>query len=127
MVAYATAHTQSCTVAEALALHKNEDAVFIDVRESSELDADGQIPGAIHIPRGMLEFTLDPESPYYNPIFSKGNTFIFYCKSGSRSALASQVAMEMGLAAVRNLSGGFAEWSRVLLSTKEGRETLQEL
>src|SRR5690606_18958113 len=85
------------------------DAVFVDVRDAPEL-AGGRIPGAVHASRGMLEFLIDPESPYHKQVFAEPKEFIFYCKSGARSALAAQSAQEMGLARVATIEGGLNAW-----------------
>ena len=108
----ANALVESYDSAEAKSKVGHEQFIFIDVREKEELETEGKVPGALHIPRGMLEFTLDPNSPYYNNIFEVNKTFIFYCKSGGRSVLAAQRAVEMGLKNVRNLEGGFLGWNK---------------
>jgi len=95
---------------EALRLHGRGDVVFVDLRDIRELERDGMIPGAFHAPRGMLEFWIDPESPYHKPIFAEPGRFLFYCASGWRSALAARTAMEMGLPRVCHLEGGFTAW-----------------
>lgn len=84
--------------------------VIVDIRDIRELKRDGKIPGAFHCPRGMLEFWIDPDSPYHKPIFQQNKKFIFYCASGWRSALATSVAVRMGLKPVANLDGGFSAW-----------------
>jgi rhodanese-related sulfurtransferase len=84
--------------------------VFIDLRDIRELQREGKIPGALSCPRGMLEFWIDPESPYHKEIFSQDKTFVFYCASAWRSALAARTATEMGLAPVCHLEGGFSAW-----------------
>jgi rhodanese-related sulfurtransferase len=85
--------------------------LFIDLRDIRELWREGTIPGAAHCPRGMLEFWIDPESPYHKPIFSKPDTrYVFFCQSGWRSALATRTAQEMGLAPVAHIGGGFRAW-----------------
>ena len=84
--------------------------VIVDIRDIRELKRDGKIPGAFHCPRGMLEFWIDPDSPYHKPIFQQDKKFIFYCASGWRSALATSVAVRMGLKPVANLDGGFSAW-----------------
>jgi rhodanese-related sulfurtransferase len=68
------------------------------------------IPGAFHCPRGMLEFWIDPESPYAKPQFQTGDRFVFYCASGWRSALSAKAAQEMGLANVSHIEDGFKGW-----------------
>jgi len=87
-----------------------DDLVLIDLRDVRELQREGQLPGAIHTPRGMLEFWIDPESPYAKPIFESDKRFVFYCQSGWRSALAASVAMRLGLQRTSHLDGGFAAW-----------------
>ncbi len=86
------------------------DIQLIDLRDRRELERDGRIPGAFHCPRGMLEFWIDPESPYHKPIFAEPRRFVFYCASGWRSALATQTAQDMGLSPVAHLGGGYAAW-----------------
>jgi rhodanese-related sulfurtransferase len=71
---------------------------------------EGKIPGALHVPRGMLEFWIDPESPYHKPLFTEPRRFVFYCNLGWRSALAAHVAQTMGLADVCHIGGGFDAW-----------------
>ena len=101
---------ESLTVAEAQSKLEDSNYVFIDVREHPELNDDGQIPDALHIPRGLLEFTVDAAGPYYNNIFASDKNFIFYCKTGGRSALAAKVAKDLGVKNVINLVGGFQAW-----------------
>lgn len=79
------------------------DTVFVDLRDSAELECDGKIPGAVHVTRGMLEFARDPTLPYHHPAFSSGKHVIFYCASGGRSALAADTAQQMGLHHVSHL------------------------
>lgn len=88
----------------------DENVVFVDLRDPRELAREGKIPGAFHCPRGMLEFWIDPESPYAKPIFQEDRTFVFYCASGWRSALSAKLAQEMGLAPVAHVAGGFTAW-----------------
>jgi len=70
------------------------------------------MPGAFHCPRGMLEFWIDPESPYAKPVFQEDKTFIFFCAGGWRSALAAKTAQEMGLKPVAHVEGGFGAWKK---------------
>ena len=84
--------------------------VFIDLRDIRELQASGMIPRAFSCPRGMLEFWIDPDSPYHKPVFNQDKTYVFYCASAWRSALSARVAMEMGLSPVLHLEGGFTKW-----------------
>ena len=83
---------------------------FVDLRDPRELDKDGRIPGAVHCPRGMLEFWIDPESPYARPVFQQEAKFVFFCSAGWRSALATKTAQDMGLAPVAHIEGGFGAW-----------------
>jgi rhodanese-related sulfurtransferase len=84
--------------------------VFVDLRDVRELAREGKIPGAFHAPRGMLEFWVDPESPYHKDVFSSGKRLVFYCQSGWRSALATQTVQRMGLDNVCHIGGGFSAW-----------------
>ena len=86
------------------------DTLFVDVRDVRELEREGMIPGAFHAPRGMLEFWVDPESPYHKPVFAEQKHFVLYCASGWRSALAAKTLQEMGLDNVSHLAGGFSTW-----------------
>jgi hypothetical protein len=86
--------------------------VFVDIRDVRELEREGMIPGAFHAPRGMLEFWVDPESPYYKPVFTEDKTFILYCQSDWRGVLAAATLKEMGLPNVFHLAGGYTEWRK---------------
>ena len=86
------------------------DLVVVDIRDIRELQKEGHLPGAIHSPRGMLEFWIDPDSPYAKPVFQEDKRFVFYCRSGWRSALATDVAMRLGLQRTSHLEGGFTAW-----------------
>jgi rhodanese-related sulfurtransferase len=105
----AAAEVDEVTAQEVLAM-KGDDVVIVDIRDIRELERDGRIPGSYHAPRGMLEFWVDPESPYHKPIFAEEKTFIIHCASGWRSLLATQTLQRMGLKPVRNLAGGFSAW-----------------
>ena len=95
-----------------MALHNNDDYEFIDLRDFREIQRSGKIPGSFSCPRGMLEFWIDPDSPYHKDIFAKKKNFIFYCASAWRSALATKVAKDMGLLKVSHIEGGFTNWER---------------
>lgn len=110
LVAEAKAEIDEIEVVEAIALHGDDNVVIVDLRDIRELKRDGKIPGAFHCPRGMLEFWIDPDSPYHKPIFAEEKRFLFHCASGWRSALATQVAQRMGLEPVAHILGGFAAW-----------------
>lgn len=103
---------QSMTVEDAIKLHGSDDVVFIDIRDVRELGREGRIPGSYHCPRGMVEFWIDPNSPYHKEIFTEDKTFIMHCAGGLRSALATEVAQRMGLKPVINLEGGFGAWRK---------------
>ena len=110
MVAEAKARIKTISLEEARARHGKDGVVFVDLRDVRELDREGMIPGAYHCPRGMLEFWIDPESPYHKEIFASGKEFVFYCNGAWRSALATDVAQQMGLAPVCEMDGGFTAW-----------------
>jgi len=110
LVAQAEREIENLEVADAVKLHGRDDVVFIDIRDIRELGRDGRVPGAFHCPRGMLEFWIDPASPYAKPIFQDDKKFVFHCASGWRSALAAKVAKEMGLKPVAHIGGGFTAW-----------------
>lgn len=112
MVKAAEREVETLDVAEAIKLHGRDDVVFVDLRDIRELGRDGRMPGAFHCPRGMLEFWIDPDSPYYKDIFGSSKSFIFYCNGAWRSALAADVAQQMGLEPVFEMDGGFAAWKK---------------
>ena len=103
-------HIVSLEAEEAIAKLGEENIRFIDLRDIREIEREGVIPGAFHCPRGMLEFWLDPESPYHKPVFSGKYSFIFYCAGGWRSILATRTAQIMGLTTVAHIRGGFLAW-----------------
>src|SRR5690606_15440158 len=108
----ANALVEAVAVDKAKQLRGESDVVFVDLRDPREIEREGRIPSAFHCPRGMLEFWIDPESPYHKPIFAEPKRFVFYCASGWRSALSARTAMEMGLDNVAHLAGGFTEWRK---------------
>lgn len=110
MVAEANAVVDGLPAAEAIGLLGRPDVTFVDLRDVRELKREGAAPGAFHCPRGMLEFWLDPESPYAKEEFQSGNRFVFFCAAGWRSALAARTAQEMGLERVSHITDGFAGW-----------------
>ncbi len=97
---------------DAIKMHGDSNVVFVDIRDPRELERDGMIPGAFHAPRGMLEFWVDPASPYFKEIFGSGKQFVFYCASAWRSALATKAVQEMGLEPVAHVQGGFNGWKK---------------
>ncbi|HYM31892.1 MAG TPA: rhodanese-like domain-containing protein [Candidatus Cybelea sp.] len=112
LVDEASADIETVPIAEALKLHGRPDVVFVDLRDVRELEREGTIPGAFHAPRGMLEFWVDPDSPYFKPIFGEGKRYLFYCASAWRSALATKAVQEMGLPKVAHIEGGFTGWRK---------------
>jgi rhodanese-related sulfurtransferase len=113
MVKAALSTVPAISVEDALGLVDTDTHVFVDLRDGTEQARTGLIPGAIASSRGMMEFQIDPENPAHKPAFNQDKTYVFYCASGGRSALAARVAMDMGLAPVVNLSGGVAAWKKV--------------
>ena len=97
---------------EAVKLHANPDIVHVDIRDPRELERDGKVPGAFHATRGMLEFWIDPASPYFKPIFGEDKKFVFFCAGALRSALAAKTAQDMGLKPVAHIQGGFGAWKK---------------
>ena len=97
--------------------------VFVDIRDVRELEREGMIPGAFHAPRGMLEFWVDPESPYFKEIFGSDREFVLYCQSGWRSTLATATLQEMGLARVCHIEGGFSAWKNAGLPVEAKSRT----
>jgi rhodanese-related sulfurtransferase len=100
-------------------LLSDSNVVFVDIRDVRELEREGMIPNALHAPRGMLEFWVDPESPYFKPIFGEGKRLILYCASAWRSALATQTLQRMGVPQICHLEGGFSAWKKAGLPTEE--------
>ena len=111
LLAEANAMVDTMSVEDAKEKAQDESYVFVDLRDIRELQRSGMIPGAFSCPRGMLEFWIDPDSPYHKPIFNQDNTYVFYCASAWRSALSARAAMEMGLSPVMHLEGGFTKWA----------------
>lgn len=110
LVAEAEAKVTTVAVDELLAAGDREGLLLVDLRDVRELWREGTIPGSVHVPRGMLEFWIDPESPYFNKAFAEPRPLVFFCNKGWRSALAAEVCQRMGLADVRHLQGGFESW-----------------
>jgi len=112
LVAEANAEIETLTVDQAKTLHGRDDVTFIDLRDPREFWRDGGVPDAVNVTRGMLEFWIDPESPYYKEFFASGNKFVFFCAGGMRSALAAKTAQDMGLTPVCHIEGGFGAWKK---------------
>ncbi|MFV1465853.1 rhodanese-like domain-containing protein [Phaeobacter sp. JH20_02] len=84
--------------------------VFVDIRDGTEVQRTGLIPGAVHCSRGTMEFQIAPDSPHHKPVFNQDKTYVFYCAAAGRSALAAKLAMDMGMSPVMHMAGGFDEW-----------------
>lgn len=110
MIDEANAVVEVLSAEDAIKAVQQPDVILIDIRDPREIERDGRIPGAFSCTRGMLEFWIDPESPYAKPVFQENKKFIFHCAGGLRSALAAKTAHDMGLAPVAHMAGGFAAW-----------------
>ena len=117
--------TQAMTQIETLPLEQakkllnDENVIFVDIRDVRELEREGMIPNAFHAPRGMLEFWVDPDSPYYKPVFGEGKQLVLYCASAWRSALATETLQKMGFPSICHLEGGFSAWKKAELPVAE--------
>ena len=112
MVASARKRIKEIETADAIGMIDNPDVVFVDLRDIRERQRSGFIPGSFHCPRGMAEFWIDPESPYFKSIFAADKTFIFHCASGWRSALTVAMLNDMGFDAA-HLKEGFSAWTQM--------------
>jgi rhodanese-related sulfurtransferase len=110
MLATANAAVPRITPQDAAKLMESGDVLVVDVREGAEVQASGKVPGAVNVPRGMLEFRADPASPYHDAAFDPGKTVLLYCASGGRSALGAKTLQDLGYTDVRNM-GGFKDWA----------------
>lgn len=112
LCAEANAQIETISIEDAIALHGSDDHIFVDIRDVRELQREGAIPNAFHCPRGMLEFWIDPESPYHKEVFTQDKTYVFFCAAGLRAALSTALAQNMGLHPVVNMAGGFGAWRK---------------
>lgn len=119
-LAEAAAEVVALNPRDAAASLSDPAVTFIDLRDPREIEREGKMPGAKSCPRGMLEFWIDPESPYHKPMFAEDKTFIFFCAGGWRSALAAKTAQDMGLQKVRHIEGGFSAWKKEALPVDNG-------
>ncbi len=110
MVAAAKAKIDNISPAEAARRVSEQGALIVDIRDVRELQRDGAIPGALHVPRGMLEFWVSPDSPYTKEVFSEDREFILCCAGGARSALSTETLQEMGMPKVSHVETGFGGW-----------------
>ena len=90
----------------------DESVLIIDLRDVREVKREGKIPGSLHIPRGMLEFWVDPDSPYYRTEFDEAEELVLYCNKGWRSALSAQSLQNMGIEGIVHLEGGMEQWQK---------------
>jgi len=112
LCAEAEAEIETLTAEQAIEAAKDSNVQLVDIRDVRELWRDGAVPGAHHAPRGMLEFWVDPESPYHKDLFASGKKFVFFCAGGLRSALATKTVQDMGLSPVAHIEGGFGAWKQ---------------
>jgi rhodanese-related sulfurtransferase len=110
LVDEAMAQVKTYTVAQAREKLGDPKVLFVDVRDVRELEREGVIPGAFSAPRGMIEFWVDPDSPYFKPVFGEEKEFIFFCAAGWRSALTAKTVQDMGMTPVAHIEGGFSAW-----------------
>lgn len=110
LVDEAMAQVKTYSVEEAKAKLDDPNVQFVDVRDVRELEREGVIPGAYPAPRGMIEFWVDPDSPYFKPVFGEKKEFIFFCAAGWRSALTARTVQDMGMENVAHIEGGFSAW-----------------
>ncbi len=110
LVDEAMRQVRTLDVEEAKSLHGRADTLFVDLRDVRELKREGVIPDALHAPRDMLEFWVDPDSPYHRAAFAEDKHFVFFCAAGWRSALATKAVQDMGLENVSHIDGGFTAW-----------------
>ncbi|MGB8817425.1 MAG: rhodanese-like domain-containing protein [Rhizobiaceae bacterium] len=120
----ALAQVKSISADDAKALHGREDVVFVDLRDIRELEREGRIEGAFHAPRGMIEFWIDPDSPYFKPVFGEDKTYVFFCAAGLRSALTVKTVQDMGFDKAVNMDGGFGAWKAQAPSGCDGNRAV---
>ena len=119
LCAEAEEEIETMTVEQVMEVKDDDGVQLVDIRDVRELWRDGAIPGSMHAPRGMLEFWVDPDSPYHREDFASGKKFIFYCAGGMRSALAAQSVHRMGLSPVAHMAGGYGAWVKAGGVTEE--------
>ena len=119
LITQAMAQIETLPLEQAKKLLNDENVIFVDIRDVRELEREGMIPNAFHAPRGMLEFWVDPDSPYYKPVFGEGKRLVLYCASAWRSALAAETLQKMGVPSISHLEGGFSAWKKAELPVAE--------
>ena len=113
LVDEAMAQVTTYSVEEVRARLQQPDVQIVDIRDVRELEREGTLPGALLAPRGMLEFWVDPDSPYFKPVFAdEGKEFVLFCGAGWRSSLATKTLQDMGMTNVAHIDGGFAAWKK---------------
>jgi len=110
MLGEANAEIDTVSAEKAREYVGDENILFVDVRETQEVENSGGLPGSVHVPRGLLEFIADPESPMHKSELSSGRQLVLYCASGGRSALAAKTLQDMGLSNICHIAGGFTAW-----------------
>lgn len=112
MVAAARARIKEVETKDLIAMVDDPNTVIVDIRDIRERQRTGFIPGSVHAPRGMIEFWVDPDSPYYKEVFGQDDkTYVFHCASGWRSALTVATLQDMGFQA-SHLKEGFSTWEK---------------
>jgi rhodanese-related sulfurtransferase len=112
LCAEAEAEIENISAEAALKLATDPSVQLVDIRDVRELERDGQVPGALHAPRDMLEFWVDPESPYYREAFGQNKKYVLFCAGGLRSALATKRLQDMGFGPVAHVVGGYGAWKK---------------
>lgn len=113
LVAEAMAQVKTYSVDEVKARMADPQMQIVDIRDVRELEREGTVPGCFNAPRGMLEFWVDPASPYYKPVFGdESKEFVLFCGAGWRSALAARALQDMGMTNVAHIDGGFTAWAK---------------
>lgn len=119
MVSAANADVEALSPEAAIERANKQDVAFVDVRETEEVRKTGKLKGAVHAPRGFLEFHADPQSPNHIGALSSGKQLILYCASGNRSALAANTLKNMGIHNVAHVAGGLSAWKKVGAETED--------
>lgn len=116
----ANKHVPQIDVEQAKERHKNSDTVFIDVRDSAEIEKSGTVEGALCVPRGFIEFVADPETPFHDERLTKDTDLYLLCGAGGQAALAGKTLKDMGFQSVTNI-GGFNNWKEAGGPTQDGK------
>jgi len=112
LCAEAEKEIENIAIESALELATDPNVQLVDIRDVRELERDGQVPGALHAPRDMLEFWVDPDSPYYREVFGQDKKYVLFCAGGLRSALATKRLQDMGFGPVAHVVGGYGAWKQ---------------